>query len=129
MPHLQNSLLQPVQHPYVMHGNYTGFIAYPLPYFCLKFPFDLGICKQRVQKNYIELGSKQGNTLTDGGWVTTSSCLLTIPCTRGIWSWHWQHKMPLAANALCTISRDAVVWTLPTASFPRNKQKKLHHFL
>lgn len=93
----------------------------------------LGICKQRMQskqtkKSDIELVSKQGNALRDGGWATRSSCMLTISPTRGIWSWHWQHWMPLAVNALYTISRSMVVWTLPTTSFPRNEQKNLHHF-
>lgn len=128
MTHLQTSLLQPVKHLYGMDGDCTGFIPYPLLYICLKFPFDLGIHKQRMQKNYIDLGSKQGNTHTGGHWATRSNCVLTIPHTRGVWSQHWQHRMPLAANALCAISRDTLVWTLPMALFPRNEQKKLHHF-
>lgn len=81
-----------------------------------------------AKTNYIELGSVQSNTITGADWAKKNSCMLTTPSTVDIWIWCWQCKTPLAANGLCIISRDVVVWILPMASFPRKEQKNLHSF-
>lgn len=58
----------PVLHPFATDGDETAFTAHTLPYFCLKFTFDLGSHKG-AKTNYIELGSEKSNTFMCADWA------------------------------------------------------------